>query len=60
MGAAAATEALGIREADEGAKLAQPVSGGGNAPEGVLVPALRSSVLGEAKLKSCNPKDCCF
>jgi hypothetical protein len=29
-------------------------------PDEVLVPALRSSALGEAKLKSDKPKDCYF
>jgi hypothetical protein len=54
------THALAIREADEGEELAQPVPGGGNAPDEVLVPALRSSALGEAKPKSNKPKDCYF
>ena len=44
-----ATAALVIREADEGEKLAKPVSGGGDAPEEVLVLARRSRALGEAK-----------
>gem|GEM_PF-3943208 len=40
--------ALGMREAHEGEKPAQPVSGGGNAPHDELGPALRSSAAGRS------------